>query len=209
MKLYFSSHCCSLTPHIVLQELGLPYDLVRVDIRTKRTSDGRDFLTVNPKGYVAALELSSGDIITECPAIVQYLADLSPSAKLAPAAGTLGRVRLQEWLSYISGELHASLGPLFNPALPEAARDIFTAKVAARLAVVEAALAADGREYLLGDDVGFTVADAFLFVILGWLPLFKIDLAAWPRTAALARRVEARPSVAAALAREAEAPEVK
>lgn len=200
MKLYFAAGTCSFSPHIVLQELGLPYDLVRVNNKTKQTSEGSDFRAVNPKGYVAALQLEGGVVLTEGPAIVQYLADLKPEAGLAPANGTIARAQLQEWLSFINSEIHAGVGPLFNPALPQEARTIFRDKLAKRLELVTARLA--GNDYLMGD--AFTVADAYLFTVLGWFQHLAIDLGAWPAIAAYVERIEARPSVAAARAREAE-----
>lgn len=133
MNLYFAPDTCSFSPHIVLQELGLPYDLVRVNNRTKRTSEDGDFLAVNPKGYVAALQLESGEVLTEGPALVQYLADLKPKAGLAPANGTLERVRLQEWLNFITSEVHAGSALLFNKDLPEAVQDLFKARLFKRL----------------------------------------------------------------------------
>lgn len=200
MKLYFAPDTCSLSPHIVLQELGLPYELVRVNNRTKRTSSGEDFLAINPKGYVAALELDSGEVLTEGPAIVQYLADLKPEAGLAPAAGTLARVRLQEWLNFITSEIHSGSSPLFNRALPEEALVIFRDRLFRRLDFIEVNLAS--RDYLVGD--GFTVADAYLFTVLGWMKGFSIDLDRWPATARHMQRIGARASVQSALAREAE-----
>ncbi|BBU64016.1 glutathione S-transferase (plasmid) [Methylosinus sp. C49] len=205
MKLYFAPDTCSLSPHIVLQELGLPYELVRVNNRTKRTSMGEDFLAINPKGYVAALELDTGEVLSEGPAIVQYLADLMPEAALAPAAGTLARVRLQEWLNFITSEVHAGSSPLFNRALPEEALAIFRDRLFRRLDFIEVNLAS--RDYLVGD--GFTVADAYLFTVLGWMKGFSIDLDRWPATARHMQRIGARASVQAALAREAEIPPVE
>ncbi|MDR3515051.1 MAG: glutathione transferase GstA [Azospirillaceae bacterium] len=205
MKLYFAPDTCSFSPHIVLQELGLPYDLVRVNNRTKRTSDGENFLAVNPKGYVAALRLDSGTVLTEGPALVQYLADLKPEAQLAPANGTLDRVRLQEWLSFISSEIHAGSSPLFNKELPEPVQAIFMTKLFNRFDLIEATLT--GRTYLTGDR--FTIADTYLFTVLGWMPGFSIDLARWPGITDYRYRIGARPSVAAARAREAEIPAVE
>ncbi|MBY6239615.1 glutathione transferase GstA [Methylosinus sp. Sm6] len=205
MKLYFAPDTCSLSPHIVLQELGLPYELVRVNNRTKRTSAGEDFLAINPKGYVAALELDTGEVLTEGPAIVQYLADLKPEAGLAPAAGTLARVRLQEWLNFITSEVHAGSSPLFNRALPEEALAIFRDRLFRRLGFIEVSLAS--RDYLVGD--GFTVADAYLFTVLGWMKGFSIDLDRWPAMARYTQRIGARASVQTALAREAETAPVK
>ncbi len=200
MKLYFAPDTCSLSPHIVLQELGLPYDLVRVNNRTKRTSDGGDFLAINPKGYVAALELDSGEVLTEGPAIVQYLADLKPEAGLAPAAGTLARVRLQEWLNFITSEIHAGSSPLFNRALPEEVQAIFRQRLFRRFDLIEADLAS--RDHLMGER--FTVADAYLFTVLGWMQGFSIDLGSWPSIARYMQRIGARASVREAIAREAD-----
>lgn len=204
MKLYFAPGTCSFSPHIVLQELGLPYGLVRVDNRSKRMSDGGDFLAVNPKGYVAALRLDTGEVLTEGPALLQYLADLRPEAGLAPPNGTLERVRLQEWLNVVSSEIHAGSAPLFNKALPDAVRELFESRLFTRFGWIEARL--KETPYLMG--AGFTVADAYLFTVLGWMPGFGIDLARWPAVAAYVRAIAARPSVAAALAREAGSPAV-
>lgn len=204
MKLYFAPDTCSFSVHIVLQELGLPYDLVRVDNRTKRTSEGDDFLSINPKGYVAALELDCGDLLTEGPAIVQYLADLKPDSGLAPINNTLERVRLQEWLNFITSEIHAGSSPLFNKNLPEAARTIFEDKLVRRLDFIETSLLK--QVYLVGD--GFTVADAYLFTVLGWMKHFSIDLDLWPRVATYMRRIEVRRSILAALEREVAVPPV-
>ncbi|MFE0757741.1 glutathione transferase GstA [Inquilinus sp. NPDC058860] len=201
MKLYYAPDTCSLSPHIVLRELGLPFNLVRVDNRTKRTADGGDFLAINPKGYVAALQLDDGRVLTEGAVIVQYLADLKPEAGLAPTNGTWERVRLQEWLSFITSEIHAGFSPLFNPMLPEEAKAILRDKLFRRFAVVEDALQA--RDYLL--ESGFSVADVYLFTLLGWTRFFAIDLGRWPAIAAYLQRIGARPSVTAALAAESSA----
>lgn len=204
MKLYFAPGTCSLSPHIVLQELGLPYDLVKVNNQTKRTSEGGDFLAVTPKGYVAALELDSGEVLTEGPVLIQHLSDLKPEAGLAPPNGTLARLRLQEWLNFITSEFHAGSAPLFNQALSEPVRDIFKARLVRWFNLIEPVLAA--HPYLMGDH--FTVADAYLFAILSWMPGFAIDLGEWPSVAAYVERIAARPSVTAAKAREALIPPV-
>lgn len=204
MKLYFAPATCSLSPHIVLQELRLPYDLVRVDNHTKRTSEGGDFMTINPKGYVAALVLDTGDVLTEGPAIVQYLADLYPDSGLAPANGTLERVRLQEWLNFITSEIHAGSSPLFNKNLPEDMKTFFKARLSRRFDFIESRLKT--QTYLIGNR--FTVADAYLYTVLGWMKGFGIDLKRWPNVAAYMRRIDVRPSVAAALEREAVVPSV-
>lgn len=195
MKLYYAPGACSLSPHIVLREAGLNFDLVRVDLGTKKTASGDNYLAINPKGYVPALQLDDGQLITEGPAIVQYLADRVPEKRLAPAAGTLERVRLQELLTFIGTELHKSVGALFNPQAPDAwkaaMRDLFSR----RLALVAPQL--DGRDYLLGDT--FSVADAYLFTVLGWTDFLKIDLSPWPVFAAYRARIGARPAVQAAM----------
>jgi glutathione S-transferase len=195
MKLYFAPEACSLSPHIVLEELGLPFTLVKVDTKTKKTAGGRDFLAVNPKGYVPVLELDNGERLTEGPAIVQYLADLKPGAKLAPANGTFERTRLQEWLNFISTEIHKSYSPMFNAALPEAAKAIFKDKLIQRYTFVAATL--DKQDYLLGNR--FTVADAYLFVVTRWAKHFDIDVDRWPALASFMERVAARASAITAL----------
>lgn len=200
MKLFFAPDTCSFSPHIVLQELNLPYDLVRVDNRSKRTSEGGDFLAVNPKGYVAALELDGGEVLTEGPAIVQYLADLRPELGLAPANGTLERVRLQEWLNFITSEIHAGAAPLFNATLPKAARGIFEERLFRRLDLIDGTLRE--KAYLLGDR--FTVADAYLYTVLDWMPGFSIELARWPRIDDYRSRIATRPSIVRAHWREAQ-----
>lgn len=199
MKLYFANNTCSFAPHIVLQELGLSYNLVRVDNRTKLMSEPGDFLTINPKGYVAALALDTGDLLTEGPAILQYLADLKPDSGLAPANGTLERARLQEWLNFITSEIHAGSSPLFNRDLPETVRDLFETKLTRRFDFIETRFAT--QDYLMGNR--FTVVDAYLFTVLGWMKGFGIDLSRWPKVAAYMQRIAIRPSVAAALEREA------
>lgn len=199
MKLYYAPYTCSLSPHIVLRELGLPFELVKVDNATKQTADGRDFRTINRKGYVAALELDDGQVLTEGPAIVQYLADLKPGCALAPPAGSWERVRLQEWLNFVTSEIHAGSAPLFNADLPEAAKAFFRQKLFKRFDLLQDTLAT--QDFLTGSD--FSVADAYLFTVLGWCRFFSIDLAAWPALPAYLRRINARPAVQAALRAEA------
>ncbi|MYN18998.1 glutathione transferase GstA [Rugamonas sp. FT107W] len=199
MKLYFAPHTCSFSPHIVLRELGLTYELVRVDNQTKLTADGRDFRSINPKGYVAALELENGEVLTEGVAIVQYLADLKPSAGLAPPPGSWQRVRLQEWLNFIGSEIHAGAAPLFNRTMPEAATAIFRDKLQKRMTFLQHTL--QQQDYLMGDK--FTVADAYLYTVLGWFAFFDISLDNWPAVAAYSHRIAARPSVQAAMQAEA------
>ncbi|MFT4191025.1 MAG: glutathione transferase GstA [Comamonas sp.] len=199
MKLYYAPYTCSLSPHIVLRELGLPFELVKVDNKTKQTADGRDFRTINPKGYVATLELDDGQVLTEGPAIVQYLADLQPESGLAPAAGTWARVRLQEWLNFVTSEIHAGSAPLFNAALPEEAQTFFREKLFRRFDFLQDTLAR--QDYLTG--ASFSVADAYLFTVLGWCKFFKIDLSRWPAIAAYSKTIGKRPAVRQALQVEA------
>ncbi|WP_116522773.1 glutathione transferase GstA [Achromobacter insuavis] len=199
MKLYYAPGTCSLSPHIVLRELDLPFDLIRVDNRAKRTEDGRDFLAINPKGYVAALEIDGGQVLTEGPAISQYLADLRPEAGLAPPAGSWARSQLHEWLNFISAEIHGGFGPLFNRDLPEAARAWWQARLEKRLDYVATALRE--RQALVQDRYG--LADIYLYAVLLWAPQLGVDLARWPALVAFQRRIESRPAVQATLAAEA------
>lgn len=199
MKLYYAPYTCSLSPHIVLRELNLPFDLVRVDNKTKQTADGRDFRAINPKGYVAALELNDGQVLTEGPAIVQYLADLKPESRLVPVASTLERVRLQEWLNFVTSEIHAGSAPLFNAALPEEAKAFFREKLFKRFDFLQDTLSR--QDYLMG--AAFSVVDAYLFTVLGWCKFFSIDLDRWPALLDYLKRVGARPAVQAALRAEA------
>lgn len=199
MKLYFAPETCSFSPHIILQELGLPFDLVKVNNQTKQTSDGEDFLRINPKGYVAALQLANGEVLTEGPAILQYLADLKPESGLAPVQGSWERVRLQEMLNFITSEIHAGLSPLFSTQIPEETQQVFKDKLSKRLIYVETRL--QQHDYLLGAHFG--IADAYLFTVLQWTRFFTIDLNAWPAIAAFMERIASRPSVQLAKQREA------
>jgi glutathione S-transferase len=198
MKLYYAPGACSLAVHITLRELGLPFEAIAVSLARKTTRDGRDYTAINPKGYVPALELEGGAILTEVTAILQYLADLKPEAGLAPPNGTLERTRLQEWLGFINSELHKGFGPLFNPGSPEATRESARTLIARRLGYVAQVLA--GSPYLQG--AGYTVADAYLGTVLGWTGLVGIELAGWPQLVEYQARIEARPAVAAARAAE-------
>jgi glutathione S-transferase len=201
MKLYFAPETCSLSPHIVLRELNLPFELIRVNNKTKVTVDGRDFLTINPKGYVAALQIDNGEVLTEGPAILQYLADLKPDAGLAPENGSWERTRLQECLNFIASEIHAGLSPLFNAAIPDEVMVIFKDRIFKRLGEIERVL--DQRDYLIGTRFG--VADAYLFTVLRWTRFFSIDLGQWPSIMAYMERIGERPAVKAALEAEATA----
>lgn len=195
MKLYYSPGACSLSPHIVLNEGGFTYDTERVDLASGKTETGADYRAVNPNGYVPALLLDDGQVLTEGPAIVQYLADRVPEKRLAPPAGTMERYRLMEWLNFISTELHKGFGALFNPQAPEEWKTAVKAQLAQRIGHVSQRLA--GKTYIMGDD--FTVADAYLFTVLGWSQYVGLDLSPWPMLAAYLGRVAARPAVQAAL----------
>ncbi|PWC34175.1 glutathione transferase GstA [Azospirillum sp. TSO35-2] len=203
MKLYYKPGACSLSPHIVLREAGLPFDLVKVDLVTKTLADGGDFLAVNPKGQVPTLGLDEGGILTEGPVIVQYIADKAPDSGLVPPAGSVERYRVQELLNFIGTELHKGIFPLF-PMLKDVVSDThrqFAAKrLSDKLAVLDQQL--DGKSYLTGDR--FTVADAYAFVVLSWAPRIGFDLSPWPNLVAFAERVAARPAVQAAIAAEAQ-----
>jgi glutathione S-transferase len=201
MKLYFAPGACSLSPHIVLRELGLPFDLVKVDMSSKKTSDGDDFASINPKGYVPALKTDDGKVLTEGVAINQFLADKKPESGLAPANGTFERYKLQEMLNFISTEIHKTYSPLFNSALPEAARTIFMDKLKKRFGELDATLTK--QDFLTGSK--FTIADAYLYTVLRWAPKFKIDIKQWPALGRFYDRVDARPAVKAAVEAEAAA----
>jgi glutathione S-transferase len=199
MKLYFSPGACSLSPHIVLREAGIEADLEQVDLKTKKTKSGADFSAVNSKGQVPTLVLDNGETLTEGPAIVQYLADQKPQSGLAPQNGTFERYRLQEWLNFITAEIHKPFGALFNPATPEEYKRIAKEALAARFAYVDRHLASAGP-FLTG--AKFTVADAYLFVMTLWAKFLKVDLDQFTRLKAYAERVTARPKVHEALKEE-------
>jgi glutathione S-transferase len=195
MKLYYSPGACSLSPHIVALEAGIRLQLEKVDGKAKRTESGADFWLVNPKGYVPVLELDSGEVLTEGPAIVQYLADQNPASKLAPASGTLPRYHLQEMLGYINSELHKSYSPLFKPDTPEATRAERKAYLTKRYQFIENVLAK--QPFLLGDT--FTVADAYLFTVTNWAKHVELDLSGFPALLAFQKRVAERPAVREAM----------
>ncbi len=195
MKLYYSPSACSLSPHIVLRECGLKFELVKVDLKTKKTEVGQDFLNTNPKGYVPTLILDSGEVLTEGPVIVQYIADLAPGKKMVPVAGTMARYRLQEWLNFINGEIHKSLGAFFNPDLPEATKKSITERLVKRFDFVEKQLTK--TPFLMGDN--FNAADAYLFTVLRWTHYFKFDITPWPHLVKFLETVNARPAVQSAL----------
>lgn len=195
MKLYYSPGACSLSPHIALLEAGLPYDLVKVDLRAKKLENGDDYLKVNPKGQVPALALDSGELVTEGPVIVQMIADRAAGKNLAPAHGSAERYKLLEWLNFITAELHKSFGPIFSPVLADEAKAFFKDRVMGKFKYIDSQLA--GRDYLMGSE--FSVADAYLFTVLRWTSRIDIDLAKWPNLKAYVDRVAARPKVQEAL----------
>ena len=198
MKLYYSPGACSLSPHIALLEAGLPYDLVKVDLRAKKLENGDDFLKVNPKGQVPALALDSGELITEGPVIVQMIADKAAGMNLAPARDSAERYKLLEWLNFITTELHKNFGPMCSPVLTDEAKAFFKDRVMGKFKYVDSQLA--GRDYLLGSQ--FTVADGYLFTMLSWADRMKFDLTEMPNLLAYKARVAARPKVQEALAKE-------
>jgi len=195
MKLYYAPGACSLSPHIVAREAGLELALEKVDLGSKKTERGADFLAINPKGYVPALELDDGQVLTEGPAIVQYLADRNPAAGLAPPNGSFERYRLQEALSFIGSEIHKGYGPFFDPRLSDEARAERVAYMQKRFGLVDRML--EGRPFLLGER--FTAADAYLFVMVNWKDFLKVDLSAFGNVLAFHERVAARPAVQAAM----------
>ena len=199
LTLYYAPGACSISPSIALREAQLPFDMVKVDLRAKKTAAGDDYLAINPKGYVPAVRLPDGTVLTEGVAIVQYIADQKPEAQLAPPYGGMARFRLMEWLNFISTELHKATSPLYNPA----ATDDFKKSLKDRLALRWGVLAEGVRRtpYLMGEH--FTVADGYAFYVLrGWQRVFKEDLARWPELVDYYARLVARPSITAALAAE-------
>ena len=195
MKLYYSPGACSLSPHIVLHESGLPFQPVMASTKTHKLADGTDYYTINPLGYVPLLELDDGQRLHEGPAIVQYIGDKVPEKKLVPPAGTMERYRAIEWLNFVSTEVHKQFSPLFNPAMPEEAKALFRAKILDRLKWVDAQL--EGRDYLMGNS--FTVPDAYLFVVTGWGKFVGVDISGLKNLSAFMARMAARPAVQAAL----------
>jgi len=194
MKLYYSPGACSLAPHIAMREAGIPVDLKKVDLKAKQV-DGGDYKQINGKGYVPAIGLDDGSVLTECPVILQYIADQKPEAGLAPKPGDKARYKLQESLNFITAELHKGMGTFFNPALTDEWRKAASDRLALRLDWMAKQL--DGKPYLMGDK--FSVADAYLFTILNWAPMVKFDLAKWPALVDYQKRVSQRPKVQEAL----------
>jgi glutathione S-transferase len=198
MKLYYSPGACSLSPHIALLEAGLPYDLIKVDLRAKKLENGDDFLKVNPKGQVPAVQFDSGELVTEGPVIVQMIADKA-GKNLAPARDSDERYKLLEWLNFITTELHKNLGPMFSPVLADDAKAFFKDRAMGKFKYLETALA--GRDYVMGKQ--FTVADGYLFTMLMWATdRLKFDLSAMPNLLAYKARVAARPKVQEAMTKE-------
>ena len=198
MKLYYSPGACSLAPHIGLHEAGLAFERVLANLKTHQLEDGTDYYTINPRGYVPLLELDNGERLTEVAVILQYVADLVPDKQLAPAAGTMARYRLQEWLNFISSEVHKGFGPLFNPAMPDAAKKIATEKLLGRLHWVDGQLA--GKHYLMGER--FSVADAYFHTVVRWAAGVGLDIGRFGHIAAHKSRVGERPAVRQALQHE-------
>lgn len=195
MKLFYSSGACSLSPHIVAHEAGIELRLQKVDLKTKTIATEGDYLNINPKGSVPALQLDDGQVLTEGPVVVQYLADLKPAKGLAPPAGTMARYRLQEWLGYINSELHKTYSPLFRAETPAETRADRLAYLVRRYGIVEKQLAA--QPFLMGES--FTVADAYLFTVTNWAGKVQFDLSPFPNVRAFQERVAARPAVKAAM----------
>lgn len=195
MKLYYSPGACSLAPHIVLREAGYAFDAIRVDIPNKKTEHGDDYWKINPKGYVPALALDNGEVLSEAAVICQYLADQKPESGLAPALGTMERYRLMEWLNFVTAEVHKMIGALFNPKMTPEMKAVQIAVIERRLNALENML--EGRQYLMGDR--FSIADAYLFNVFNWTKIHKIDTSKWPKLEALIARVAARPKVQEAM----------
>lgn len=196
MKLYYKPGACSLASHIVLQQLGQPFDLDKVDTAAKKTEAGDDYLAINPKGVVPAIEYADGEYLTEGPAILQYLADSAGDTTLAPKAGTIERARVQEILNFTGTGLHAAFKPMFKPGTSDADKDKARENIGRNMDWLEGLLS-DGRPFLTGND--FTVADAYAFVVAGWSPRVGVDLSRWPNVAAFVARVAERPAVVAAM----------
>jgi glutathione S-transferase len=198
MKLYYSPGACSLSPHIALLEAGLPYDLVKVDVRAKKLESGDDYLKVNPKGQVPALALDSGEVVTEGPVIVQMIADQAAAKNLAPPRDSAERYKFLEWLNFITTELHKNFSPLFSPTLSDDTKAFFKDRLMGKFRYLDSQLA--GRDHLMGSQ--FTVADGYLFVMLAWAERMKLDLSGLPNLMAYKARIAAREKVQEALARE-------
>ncbi len=195
MKLYYAPGACSLSPHIVLREAGMPFDLVKANLQAHKLEDGSDFYAINSKGYVPMLELDNGERLTEGPAIVQYIADQVPDKKLAPPNGSMARYRMQEWLNFVTSELHKGIGGLFNPAMNDDGKAVIRTRAAGKLQWIDQQL--EGKQYLMGD--AFSVADPYLFTVTNWTAHTAIDISAMKNLGAFQARMAARPAVQAAM----------
>ena len=195
MKLYYFPSACSQASNIALREAGLKFELVKIDRHTRKAADGLDLNTVNPKGYVPALTLDSGETLTENVAVLQYIGDRNPALRLAPAAGTMERYRLIEWLAFINSEIHKTFSPLFRADAPEDTKQYTLANLAKRLDYLQGVWGS--RTFLMGEQ--FTVADCYLFTVLSWAPFVKLDLGKWPELKRYVERMQARPHVMEAL----------
>lgn len=191
MKLYFTPGACSMAPHIVLREAAIPFEAEKVDLVKKQTANGEDFLSINPKGYVPALKLDNGEVLTEVAVILQYLADQKPQSGLAPELGTIARYRLMEWLNFVSSEVHKQYAPLFNPKVTPEWRENQMEVLGRRLDYLTAQI--NAKPYLMGDQ--FTLVDAYLFTVLNWSPMLKVDLERWPKLKDYSARIAERPAV--------------
>jgi glutathione S-transferase len=195
MNLYYTPGACSLAPHIVAHEAGIPLALKKVDLKTKQVDGGGSFMAINPKGSIPALQFDNDQVLTEVSVVTQYLADQKPDSKLAPRAGTMERYRLQEWLNYISSELHKNFAPMFSPNSSDELKKLAMSNLSPRFEYLATQLA--GKNYIFGDQ--FTAADAYLFTVLGWTKYVGMDLAKWPVLAQYVARIAARPKVQAAM----------
>ena len=191
LELYYSPGSCAMAAHIVANEAGVPIEPIKVDLKTHRVADGRDFHEINPRGYVPALRLDDGEVITEASVVLQYLADQAPGSAIMPAPGTIERVRVQEWLAFVGTELHKSFSPLFDPSAAEAVQEAARAKLIPRFEELDGLLAE--RPYLTGS--AFTAADAYAFVVLGWASHVNLDLSPYPNIRAYLARIAERPKV--------------
>ena len=195
MKLYYAPGACSLSPHIILQESGLKHTIAKTNLKDKTIDGGGDYKQKNPHGYVPALELDDGTILTEGPAIVQYIADKVPEKKLAPPAGSLDRVKMQGWLNFVSTELHKGFSPLFNPAMPEEAKKLFREKLMLRFEALDKHFAK--HQFINGET--FSVPDAYLFTVINWTKPTNLDISGFKNLAAYHARIGARPAVQTAM----------
>lgn len=195
MKLYYAPSACSMAVHIALRETGQKFELVKVDLRQHKTESGEDYYQINPKGYVPALRLDNGEVLTEDAVLLQYVADQKPDSNLAPRAGTMERYRLMEWLNFISSEIHKTLGALFNPKITPEWKEDRIALFGRRCDFLVKTLGS--KPYLMGDR--YTIADAYLFTILGWANYFKLDMSKWPALKEYTDRIVVRPAVKEAM----------